>query len=160
MFEGFEGALVPSGFVAVTRQVYVLPLVNDETTIGLAVPKADAPAPPLSEAQATVKLEIPRPPSPLERNVTDAEAGPRVAVPIVGAGGTEAANAGFTGSVNMKEPASTDSDTSVAFTRCLIAPPRKSAELAAEAQTVTAGAIGGRETVGRLVAVTASDDPR
>jgi hypothetical protein len=148
MFEGFDGTLVPIGFVAVTRQVYVLPLVNDETTIGLAVPNADAPAPPFSDAHATVKLEIPRPPSPFERNVTDAEPGPRVAVPIVGAGGTEAANAGFAGAANTNEAASTDSDTSVAFTRCLIAPPRKSAELAAEAQTVTAGAIGGRETVG------------
>src|SRR6185436_2077520 len=106
---------VPSGFVAVTRHVYVLPLVNDETTIGLAVPDADALAPPLSDVHATVKLEIPSPPSPFERNVTDAEPGPRVAVPIVGAGGTDAANAGSAGMANMNEPASTDNDTSVAL---------------------------------------------
>jgi AcrR family transcriptional regulator len=126
MFEGFEGGLVPSAFVAVTRQVYVFPFVNDETTIGLAVPVAEASAPPLGDVQTTVKLEIRAPPSLPRRNVTEADAGPRVAVPIVGAIGADAANAVSAGATTSNAAGSSDTDTSPipnALAHCLIAHP-------------------------------------
>jgi hypothetical protein len=130
MFEGFEGGLVPSAFVAVTRQVYVFPFVNDETTIGLAVPVAEASAPPLGDVQTTVKLEIRAPPSLSRRNVTEADAGPRVAVPIVGAIGADAANAISAGATTSNAAGSSDTDTSAipnALARCVIVPPRSGA---------------------------------
>jgi hypothetical protein len=129
MFEGFEGGLVPTAFVAVTRHVYVLPFVKAETTMGLAVPVADALAPPLCDVQATVKLETRAPPSLSRRNVTDADPGPRVAVPIVGAIGAEAANAIF-GVASSNAPARTATEMSAvpnALARCVILPPESGA---------------------------------
>jgi hypothetical protein len=53
-------------------------------------------------------------------NVTDADPGPRVADPIVGAIGAEAATAISAGAANSSEPTSTDTDPN-AFARRVIA---------------------------------------
>jgi hypothetical protein len=75
---------VPIAFVAVTVNVYAVPLLKPETVIGLEPP--DAVTPP--GLDVTVKLVIAEPPlfAGAEK-VTDAEALPAVAVPIVGASG-------------------------------------------------------------------------
>jgi len=86
-FDAADGALVPFAFVAVTRHVYVYPFVSPDTTIGLDEPLAEPDAPPLTEVHDIVKLVTGIPPSEPGVNVTDADAFPRVAVPIVGAAG-------------------------------------------------------------------------
>ena len=87
VFDAADGGLVPCAFVAVTRHVYVYPFVSPVTTIGLDEPLVDRDTPPLVEVHDTVKLVIGLPPSEPGVNVTDADAFPRVAVPIVGAAG-------------------------------------------------------------------------
>jgi hypothetical protein len=75
---------VPIAFVAVTVNVYAVPLVKPETVIG---DEAPVPVIPLG-LDVTVKLVIADPPlfAGAEK-VTDAELEPAVAVPIVGASG-------------------------------------------------------------------------
>ena len=53
MFESADGAPIPTAFVAVAVQVYVLSLVKPVTTIGLPEPDADPGAPPFDETQDT-----------------------------------------------------------------------------------------------------------
>ena len=86
-FDGPDGGPVPCALVAVTRHVYVYPFESPVTTIGLEAPLAEPDAPPLAEVHDTVKLVIGLPPAEPGVKVTDADAFPRVAVPIVGAPG-------------------------------------------------------------------------
>jgi hypothetical protein len=54
LFDGADATLVPAALDAVAVQVYVSPLVNPLTTIGLADPDAEPVAPPLDDAHVTV----------------------------------------------------------------------------------------------------------
>ena len=49
-----DAELVPMALVAMTAQVYVLPLVRLATTNGLVDPDADPVVPPLEEVQVAV----------------------------------------------------------------------------------------------------------
>jgi hypothetical protein len=84
LFDAADADPVPFAFVAVTVNVYPVPFVKPDTTIG-----DDAPVP-VNEPgdDVTVKPVIVEPPLPPAVNVTEAWAFPAVAVPIVGASGT------------------------------------------------------------------------
>jgi hypothetical protein len=64
-------------------------LVSDDTRIGLDPPDADPVAPPFDDTQDAAKLATGLPPSFPGVNATDTDPFPLVAVPIVGAFGTE-----------------------------------------------------------------------
>ncbi len=51
VFDAADAGPVPIAFVAVTLQVYVLPFVNDATTIGLEAPEAEPAMPPFDDVQ-------------------------------------------------------------------------------------------------------------
>ena len=53
LFDAADAAPVPTAFVAVTVQVYVLPLVRPDTTIGLDPPVAEPDNPPSEDAHDT-----------------------------------------------------------------------------------------------------------
>jgi hypothetical protein len=83
-FDAEDAAPVPIAFVAVTVNVYAVPLLKPETVNGLEPPVAVKPP----GLDVTVKPVIAEPPlSAGAEKVTDAEASPPVAVPIVGASG-------------------------------------------------------------------------
>ena len=54
LFDDADAELVPMALVAVTAQVYVLPLVRLATTNGLVDPDTDPVVPPLEEVQVAV----------------------------------------------------------------------------------------------------------
>lgn len=56
-----DGAPTPRALVAVTVHVYVLPVVNPVTVIGLAGPPLEPPTPPLLDTHDAVKPVIPLP---------------------------------------------------------------------------------------------------
>jgi hypothetical protein len=100
MFEGPEGGLVPLPFVAVTVQVYVLPLVRPDTVRGAWAPVAERVVPPLADVQVTVYPVIASDPSSIGRsNDTNADSAPGIAVPILGADGTVGGR--YTATVNV-----------------------------------------------------------
>jgi hypothetical protein len=82
-----DAALVPAAFVAVTLQLYAVPLVSDVTPIGLLppVPVRVAP-PPVHDTVYAVMLAPPFDDGAV--NAILADAFPAVAVPMVGAPGT------------------------------------------------------------------------
>ena len=83
-FDAALGALVPTAFVAVTVNVYDVPLTSPVTVIGLADPVANIPP----GIEVTVYVTIAEPPSLAGGvNVTVACVFPAVAVPITGAPG-------------------------------------------------------------------------
>src|SRR4051812_41041235 len=61
-FEVDDGALVPRSFVATTTHVYVLPFVNPDTRIGLAVPDAETASPPAEGVHVAVYAATGLPP--------------------------------------------------------------------------------------------------
>jgi hypothetical protein len=90
-----DGALVPIALVAVTVQVYVLPLVKLLTVIGDAVPVLLPDVPPLLDVHEAEYERIGLPLSAPGVNATEIEALPRVTLVMVGGSGTAA---GMTGS--------------------------------------------------------------
>jgi hypothetical protein len=100
-FDGADAGPVPTPFVAVTVQVYVLPEVKPDTTIGLDAPEPEPDTPAFDDVQDTSYCVIGLPPSNGAVNDTEADVGPPVAVTPVGAPGAvgttnefEAADAG------------------------------------------------------------------
>ena len=85
-----DGGPVPTAFVAVTRQLYSLPVVSPVTVIGDLVDVAVAVAPPLLDVHVTVYEVIALPPVAPAVNVTTAEPGVWVRVEIDGALGLAA----------------------------------------------------------------------
>src|SRR5437667_10988383 len=82
--DGSDALLVPTALVAVTVQVYVLPLVRLLTVTGDAAPVWLPGVPPSSDEQLAEKLVIALPLSAPGVNATETEALPPVALVIVG----------------------------------------------------------------------------
>jgi hypothetical protein len=97
-----DRGLVPTAFVALTRQLYTLPAVSEATVIGDRLDVAERVAPPLLEVHVTVNNVIGLPPVAPAVNVTTAEPGVWLTLEIDGALGAvattndaEAADAGL-----------------------------------------------------------------
>ena len=88
--KAIDGGLVPTAFVALTRQLYNLAVVNPVTVMGDRVDVAVAVAPPLPEVQVTVYEMMALPPVAPAMNETTAEPGVWVRVEIDGALGLAA----------------------------------------------------------------------
>ena len=93
LFDGAEGAPVPALLVAVTVNVYAVPLVSPVTTIGDPAPVLNTP-PGLAVTRYCVIAAPPLLAGAV--NVTLACALPALAVPIVGAPGAETGAVGVT----------------------------------------------------------------
>jgi hypothetical protein len=85
-----DGRPVPTAFVAVTRQLYDLPVVSPVTVIGDLAEVTEPVAPPLLEVHVAVYEVIALPPVVPAVNVITAEPGVWVTVEIDGAPGTAA----------------------------------------------------------------------
>ena len=94
LFDGAEASPVPTAFVAVTVNVYAVPLVRPVTVMGEAVPLALMPP---GEEVAVYDVIVAPPFEAGGANVTFACALPGSATPIVGAPGTAAGVTLFVG---------------------------------------------------------------
>jgi hypothetical protein len=86
--DAVDEALFPVALVAMTVQVYVLPLVSEATVMGEVALDADWVAPPSLDAHVAVKPVMALPPLPFAVNATSAELVPRVTPLTDGATGT------------------------------------------------------------------------
>ena len=94
-FECPDAGPVPTPFVALTEQVYVLPSVTPVTVIALAAALATRVEPPLLDVHVAVKLVMANPLPVPGVNGTRKPAPERVTVPTVGALGTVAGMIAF-----------------------------------------------------------------
>jgi hypothetical protein len=89
--EAADAALFPITFVAITVQVYVLPVVSDATVIGDEAPETDWVTPPSLDVHVAVKPVMALPPVAFAVNATIPELVPRVTPVMLGAEGVVAA---------------------------------------------------------------------